>query len=122
MIKTTHKSSKFSIDSQATLLAGITDHNDDLDVVIFGEQTKQNEGTYTAALMAGLTPAVEGGTGRSPEGAMRRLLLATCELLKMYMPKVGAHQRNVHGGGVFNEVSFRLGILSSRSRSWFSDS
>ena len=72
----------------------------DLDVVVFG--TSNN---YMAALMVGLTPAIEGDPASSPDGALRKLLQSTCELLNTYIPKVGAHQRNIHGGGVFDEVS-----------------
>ncbi|GIZ37072.1 hypothetical protein CKM354_000053500 [Cercospora kikuchii] len=83
------------VDTSATLVE--TDAHSPLDVVIFGN----NE--YTAAVMKGLTPAIEGETAPTPELAMRKLLIATCELLQMFMPKVGSHQRNIHGGGVFDE-------------------
>ena len=71
-----------------------------MDVVVFGAP-----GEYIAAIMVGLVPAIEGDKAPVPEAAMRKLFLATCELLKTYIPKVGAHQRNIHGGGVFDEVS-----------------
>jgi hypothetical protein len=79
-----------------------------MDVVVFGTPEKYTVGSpekYTAAIMLGLKPAIEGDTAPSPEGAMRKLFLATCELLKNYIPKVGAHQRNIHGGGVYDDVS-----------------
>ena len=49
--------------------------------------------------MVGITPVIEGGTSTTPEAAMRKLLLATSELLNEVMPKLGAHQRAIHGGG-----------------------
>ena len=82
--------------SQSTLLSSF--YYGDLDVVVFGTPSE-----YTAALMVGLTPDIEGDKANSPEGAMRKLFTATCELLKTYIPKVGTHQRNIHGGGVFDE-------------------
>ena len=71
-----------------------------MEVVVFG-----TTGEYIAAIMVGLIPAIEGEKALVPEAAMRKLFLATCELLKTYIPKVGDHQRNIHGGGVFDEVS-----------------
>ncbi|KAF2207781.1 hypothetical protein CERZMDRAFT_102046 [Cercospora zeae-maydis SCOH1-5] len=84
-----------SADTSATLVEH--DGQTPLDIVIFGS----NE--YTAAVMKGLTPAIEGDPAPTPELALRKLLVATCELLQMFMPKVGSHQRNIHGGGVFDE-------------------
>lgn len=89
----------------------------DLDVVVFGHID------YTAAITVGITAAVEvrslelpmspvvadaflrpqGPPANSPEGAIRKLLTTTCELLNTFMPKVGSHQRNINGGGVFDE-------------------
>lgn len=74
-----------------------------MDVIVFGAP-----GEYVAAIMVGLVPAIEGDKALVPEAAMRKLFLATCELLKTYIPKVGDHQRNIHGGGVFDEVSESL--------------
>jgi hypothetical protein len=37
----------------------------------------------------GLTPAIEGESANLADGALRKLFFATCELLKMYIPKVG---------------------------------
>ncbi|KAK4550486.1 hypothetical protein LTR36_000065 [Oleoguttula mirabilis] len=54
----------------------------DLDVVVFGYSS-----SFTAAVMLGLTPAVEGTEEKSPELAMNKLFLATCELLKLYLRK-----------------------------------
>ena len=104
-----------NIGSQSTLIQANVTHCNDLDVVVFGELRKKDEGHYTAAIMVGLTPAVEGDPAPSPEGAMRKLLAATCELLKVYIPKVGTHQRNIHGGGVFDEVSADLATLALHS-------
>lgn len=53
--------------------------------------------------MVGVKPAIEAASAGTPEGALRKLLLATTELLNMYMPKLGSHQRAIHGGGVFDE-------------------
>lgn len=53
--------------------------------------------------MLGLKPAIEGTEEKTPEIAMNKLFLATCELLKLYLPKVLPHQRNIHGGGVFDD-------------------
>ena len=53
--------------------------------------------------MVGLTPAIEGATTSTPEGALRKLLAATSEMLRLFIPKLGAHQRAIHGGGVFDE-------------------
>lgn len=87
-----------------------------MDIVVFSTADKPIAGPkdkfttvaaekYIAAIMLGLKPAIEGDTAMTPEGGMRKLFLATCELLKNYIPKVGAHQRNIHGGGVYDEVS-----------------
>lgn len=83
-------------ESQTTLIPSLH-YFSDLDVVVFGR------GEYTAALMVGLIPAIEGDKAPSPEAAIRKLFVATAELLNQYIPKVGAHQRNIHGGGVFDE-------------------
>jgi hypothetical protein len=74
--------------------------------------TGQSAG-YTAAVMVGATPAVEGPEATTPDLAIRKLLTATCELLNMYIPKVGAHQRNIHGGGVFDEDFIKAGMVES---------
>ena len=66
--------------------------------------------------MSGLTPAIEGDKATSPEGAMRKLFLATSELLKAYIPKVGSHQRNIHGGGVFDEEMISAEIVEAQRR------
>ena len=106
MLKTTNtNASTQSCGSQTTLVPAGANHYCDLDIVIFGTAGSSPE--FTAAVMVGLTPAIEGDKGVTPEGALRKLLVSTCELLKTYIPKVGAHQRNIHGGGVYDEVSFR---------------
>lgn len=95
--------------SQTTLLSN--NYYGDLDVVVFGHTDK-----YTAALMAGLTPAIEGAQAPTPEGAMRKLFIATAELLNTYIPKVGAHQRNIHGGGVFDEDMISAEIVEAQRK------
>jgi len=56
-------------------------------------------------------PAIETEPTPNAETALRKLFAATCELLKMYIPKVGSHQRNIHGGGVFDEVRIALIVM-----------
>lgn len=98
-----------------------------MDVVVFGSSNM-----YTAALsmypppqairllyadselVVGLTPAIEGDSAAAPESAMRKLLTSTAEMLACYIPKVGAHQRNIHGGGVFDEDLISGEILAQR--------
>lgn len=87
----------------------------DLDIVIFDADTASTR--YIAALMVGLTPAIEGGEGGSPEAALRKLLVATTEILKEYIPKVGAHQRNIHGGGVFDEDMISAELRGAKIKS-----
>ena len=94
--------------SQTTLLSTHYYYGD-LDVVVFGHTNE-----FTAALMAGLRPAIEGDKAPTPEGAMRKLLIATAELLNTYIPKVGTHQRNIHGGGVFDEDMISPEIIEAR--------
>jgi len=91
----------------ATLVNKDTRHGE-IDVVVFGEGS-----TYIAAVMIGSIPAIEGADGSNPAAAMSKLLTATCELLKTYIPKVGAHQRNIHGGGVFDDDLIRDDIKKS---------
>ncbi|EMF15968.1 uncharacterized protein SEPMUDRAFT_124114 [Sphaerulina musiva SO2202] len=83
-----------SNDSTTTLNGTVTDGA--LDIVVFGRGSE-----FVAAVMDGPTPAIEGEAGATPEVAMRKCLMTTCELLKEYLPKVGEHHRNVPGGGVF---------------------
>ena len=64
--------------------------------------------------MVGLTPAIEGDAAPTPESAMRKLLNSTAEMLAMFIPKVGAHQRNIHGGGVFDEDLIAGEIMAQR--------
>lgn len=77
-------------------------------IVVFG-----TAGTFTAAVMMGPAPAIEGGAGVTPEVALRKLLLTTAEVLDMYMPKVGAHSRNVHGGGIFDVDLLRQDVVEA---------
>ena len=112
MLKTTNTSGiPNTYNSQSTLIPAHANGYSDLDVVVFGEQLYKQDSKFTAAVMVGLTPAIEGDPAPTPEAAMRKLFTSTCELLKMYIPKVGAHQRNIHGGGVFDEVSCALTSL-----------
>ena len=85
---------------------------EEIEVVVFG--THPN---FTGAIMVGLTPAIEGDASSSPEGALRRLLLATAELLAAFMPKVGSHQRNIHGGGVFDEDMVSPALIEALGKS-----
>lgn len=86
-------------------------------------------------LTSGIAPALEGATSTSPEGAMRKLLLATSEFLDTIMvstgqseprlsagltsfalkPKVGSHQRNIHGGGVVDEDFISRDLLDKKA-------
>lgn len=66
--------------------------------MVFGAEKE-----FKAALMVGLTPAIEGGAALAPEAAIRKLLTATAEMLSEFIPKLGAHQRALHGGGLFDE-------------------
>jgi hypothetical protein len=107
-----------------------TPRNDKIDVVVFGAGNE-----FIAAIMLGITPAVEGASGTTPEAALRKLLLATCELLDSFMPKVsfavstatlqmltvhpqvGSHQRNIHGGGVFDEDTISIELMQAQKKS-----
>lgn len=55
------------------------------------------------ALMLGLLPAIEGGEAGTAESALRKLLIAVTETTSLYIPKIGDHMRNIHGGGIFDE-------------------
>ena len=90
----------------------ISNYYGEIDVVVFG-----NSNNYTAAVMLALTPAIEGEKAATMEGAMRKLLVATAELLNTYIPKVGDHQRNIHGGGVFDEDLISAEIVEARKKS-----
>lgn len=83
----------------------------DLDVVIFGHAPY-----LTAAVMVSLIPAIEGVEAVSHEQALRKLLNATSELLAQYVPKVGAHQRVIHGGGVFDDDLISEDIKEAQRR------
>ncbi|KAK5163636.1 uncharacterized protein LTR77_010585 [Saxophila tyrrhenica] len=97
--------------SSATLVAPPTDTGE-IDIVVFGKATD-----FTAAAMVGLTPAIEGETARTADQALSKLFAATCELLQMYIPKVGSHQRNIHGGGVFDEDMISPKIQEAQKKS-----
>lgn len=88
----------------------IKDH--EVDIVVFGESNN-----YTTAVMVGLTPAIEGAESNTPEKALRMLFLATCELLNGYVPKLLSHQRNIHGGGVFDEDVISADIIEAERKS-----
>ena len=111
MLKPATISGTPSIGSQNTLIVPSNGCYGDLDVVVFG--TGNN---HTAALMVGLTPAIEGAEATTPEIAMRKLMISTCELLKSYIPKVGAHQRAIHGGGVFDEDMISSEIVDAQKK------
>jgi hypothetical protein len=83
----------------------------ELDVVIFG-----HSGAYTGAVMLGTTPAIEGIQGATPYAALNKLLLTTCEMLNSYIPKLGAHQRNVHAGGIFDEDLISVELMEAQKR------
>ena len=110
MLKTSTNVMPHGNSSQTTLLSN---YYGELDVVVFGHTSN-----YTAAVMVGLTPAIEGEKANSPEGAMRKLLIATAELLNEFIPKLGSHQRNIHGGGVFDEdmISAEMGEAQKKAR------
>lgn len=76
----------------------LTQHTESIEVVVFSK----NSG-FVGAVMLGLKPAIEGDEGTTVEVALRKLMTATAEILSMYIPKVGSHQRNIHGGGIFDE-------------------
>ncbi|KAK1064858.1 hypothetical protein LTR12_012263 [Friedmanniomyces endolithicus] len=82
-----------------------------LNVVVFGQT-----GSFTAAVMLGLTPAIQGPEGNTPDMAMHKLLTATCELLNTFIPKLAGHQRNIHGGGVFDDDLIRKELSSEPQR------
>lgn len=93
--------------SQSTL----TSYYGNLDVVVFGSGSE-----FTAAVMVGLTPAIEGEKAPQPDAALRKLYTATTELLKEYIPKVGDHQRAIHGGGVFDEDMISSEIVDAKRK------
>nr|POE53294.1 hypothetical protein CFP56_28516 [Quercus suber] len=71
----------------------------DLDIVVFGKGSG-----YTAAVLVHASPALEGAAERTPEAALRQLLLASAEVLEQYIPKLAGHQRTLHeAGGIFDE-------------------
>lgn len=84
--------------SEVTLIPAELHDDVEIDVVVFGQSPE-----YTGAVMLGLKPALEGGQAKTPQAALEKLLVASAEMLKLYIPKLGAHQRNIHGGGVFDE-------------------
>jgi hypothetical protein len=73
-------------------------------------------GAYTGAVMLGTTPAIESAEATTPAAALHKLLLTTCELLNNFIPKLGAHQRNVHGGGVFDEDLISVELEEAQKR------
>jgi len=98
-------------ESQSTLVSNHPYYGD-LDVVVFGQT-----GRYVAALMAGLIPAIEAEPAPSVEAAMRKLMSSTAEMLHTFIPKIGSHQRNIHGGGVFNESLLSPELLEAQKNS-----
>ncbi|KAK5737897.1 hypothetical protein LTR17_006335 [Elasticomyces elasticus] len=83
----------------------------DLDVIVYGQT-----GSFTAAVMLGLTPAIQGPEANTPDSAMHKLLTATCELLNTFIPKLSGHERNIHGGGVFDDDLIRKELSSESHR------
>ena len=65
--------------SQTTLIS--PQPRGDIDVVVFGAGNE-----FTAAVMVGLVPAIEGELSPTSDGALRKLFAATCELLLKYIP------------------------------------
>ncbi|KAF2162041.1 hypothetical protein M409DRAFT_27421 [Zasmidium cellare ATCC 36951] len=86
------------VTSSTTTTGTSTTSPANLEVVVYGDGSE-----FKAAVVCGIYPVIEGATGISPEGAMRKLLLSSSELLNTIMPKLGSHQRNIHGGGVVDE-------------------
>ncbi|KAK4505906.1 hypothetical protein PRZ48_003871 [Zasmidium cellare] len=82
---------------------------DNLEVVVFGDGNE-----FKAAVVSGIQPVIEGATASAPEGAVRKLLMSTCELLNTIMPKLGSHQRNIHGGGVVDEDFLSRDLLDKK--------
>lgn len=66
--------------------------------------------------MLGVNPAIEGGEAPTLEGALRKLLIATSEMLHLFMPKLGSHQRNIHGGGKSRPILLLTALLTLRRR------
>ena len=60
--------STLHVGSQSTLLPASSGYYGDMDVVVFGHSNE-----FTAALMVGLTPAIEGDKAFTPESAMRKV-------------------------------------------------
>ncbi|KAF7194068.1 hypothetical protein HII31_04589 [Pseudocercospora fuligena] len=101
-----------SSDTSATLVGGEPVNSSDIDIVIFSDN-----GKYTAAIMVRMTPAVEGPQCPTPEASLLKLLNATCELLNAHMPKLGSHQRNIYGGGVYDEDFISSELIEAQTRS-----
>ncbi|KAK4631852.1 hypothetical protein CLAFUW4_02690 [Fulvia fulva] len=97
--------------SSTTLVAPSYPPSGELDILVFGDGS-----TYTSAIMVGITPVIEGGTSTTPEAAMRKLLLATSELLNEVMPELGAHQRAIHGGGGVDTDFLNQDLLDAQKK------
>nr|OQO24942.1 hypothetical protein B0A51_09079 [Rachicladosporium sp. CCFEE 5018] len=89
----TRNPSTFTANSSTTLMTS----PGETAVVVFGQDK------YIAAVMVGLTPAIESIECATPELAMRKLFTTVCEVLALHIPKLGIHQRAVHGGGCFDD-------------------
>nr|POE84610.1 hypothetical protein CFP56_73099 [Quercus suber] len=82
----------------------------DLDVVIFGKGN-----SYTAAVLVHGAPVLEGAADKTPEAAMRQLLLASAEVLEQYFPKLAGHQRTLHtAGGIFDEDMIAVKLAEAK--------
>lgn len=85
----------------------------ELEIVIYGKSNR-----FTAAVMVGLRPAIEGPQSTTPSYALKNLLLATGRLLNRYVPKIDdAHQRHIRGGGVFDNEFINQEIIAEKERS-----
>lgn len=84
----------------------------DLDVVIFGKSA-----SFTAAVLVRNAPALEGAADKTPESALRQLLLASAEVLEQYIPKLAGHQRTIHdAGGIFDEDMVALPLMEAKNK------
>ncbi|KAK6414581.1 hypothetical protein LTR95_017706 [Oleoguttula sp. CCFEE 5521] len=93
MLSATNNPPTFAANSSTTLTSGPRE----VAVVVFGQDK------YIAAVMVGLTPAIESIECATPELAMWKLFTTVCEVLALHIPKLGVHQRAVHGGGCFDD-------------------
>jgi len=62
-----------------------------------------------------MQPAIESTECANPEAAIRKLLLTSCEMLNSFAPRMGGHQRAIHGGGVFNDDFINEDLKTTKS-------